>query len=385
MKIFYILKSFAAKGGEERVMADKMNYLAEHGHEITLITSEQGEHKLVYPLHQSIRHFDLDTRFFTVTNQLFFKKTYSLYMMRKQFIKRLTAIINELHPDVMTSTIVPLKNIRLTTHVSKSTGIPLILESHLAFKAAVKQNDFAKNTIKWHIARLYDTWNLLPLRHCSQLVALTKGDAANWSKYSKNVMVIPDPVTYIPKTINDIPQTPNRIIAVGRLHGQKGFDLLIKAFSLIASEIPDWYIDIYGHGTDEEVLKKMIHEKELDKRISLKGETDAIYDEYKKSQFFVLSSRYEGFGLVLVEAMSCGIPCVSFRCEYGPEDIITDGIDGILVNDGNVEDLANKILWMATNPDKRKSMGLEARSKALLFDKDTIMPTWTKLFNSLIS
>jgi glycosyltransferase involved in cell wall biosynthesis len=83
--------------------------------------------------------------------------------------------------------------------------------------------------------------------------------------------------------------------------------------------------------------------------------------------------------------MSCGIPCVSFRCEYGPEDIITDGIDGILVNDGNVEDLANKILWMATNPDKRKSMGLEARSKALLFDKDTIMPTWTKLFNSLIS
>ena len=244
MKIFYILKSFAAKGGEERVMADKMNYLAEHGHEITLITSEQGEHKLVYPLHQSIRHFDLDTRFFTVTSQSFFKKTYSLYMMRKQFIKRLTAIINELHPDVMTSTIVPLKNIRLTTRVSKSTGIPLILESHLAFKAAVKQNDFAKNTIKWHIARLYDSWNLLPLRHCSQLVALTKGDAANWSRYSKNVTVIPDPVTYIPKTINDIPQAPNRIIAVGRLHGQKGFDLLIKAFSLIASKIPDWYIDL---------------------------------------------------------------------------------------------------------------------------------------------
>lgn len=385
MKIFYILKSFAAKGGEERVMADKMNYLAEHGHEITLITSEQGEHKLVYPLHQSIRHFDLDTRFFTVTNQSFFKKTYSLYMMRKQFIKRLTAIINELHPDVMTSTIVPLKNIRLTTRVSKSTGIPLILESHLAFKAAVKQNDFAKNTIKWHIAKLYDSWNLLPLRHCSQLVALTKGDAANWSRYSKNVTVIPNPVTYIPKTINDIPQAPNRIIAVGRLHGQKGFDLLIKAFSLIASKIPDWYIDIYGHGSDEEVLKKMIHEKGLDKRISLKGETDAIYDEYKKSQFFVLSSRYEGFGLVLVEAMSCGIPCVSFRCEYGPEDIITDGVDGILAKDGNVEDLANKILWMATNPDKRKSMGVEARSKALLFDKETIMPTWTELFNSLIS
>lgn len=385
MKIFYILKSFAAKGGEERVMADKMNYLAEHGHEITLITSEQGNHSLAYPLNKSIRHIDINTRFFTITSQPFFKKMYFLYLMRKQFIKRLTAIVNELNPNIMTSTIVPLKNIRLTTCVSKSTGIPIIFESHLAFKASVKQNDFAKNTIRWYLARVYDTWNLFPLRHCSQIVALTKGDAANWLRYSHNVSVIPNPVTYIPQTIYDIKKTPNRIIAVGRLHTQKGFDLLIQAFSIIASKIPDWYIDIYGHGTDFDILNKLIHEKGLDMRISLKGETDSIYDEYKKSQFFVLSSRYEGFGLVLVEAMSCGIPCVSFRCEYGPEDIITDGINGILVKDGDVNDLANKILWMATNPDKRKSMGLEARRKSLIFDKDSIMSTWIELFSSLDS
>ena len=383
MKIFYILKSFAAKGGEERVMADKMNYLAEYGHEITLITSEQGGHSLAFPLNNSIRHIDLNTRFFTITNQPILKKLYNLHRMRKQFIERLTTVVNNLHPDIMTSTIIPLKNIRLTTNVSKSTGVPLILESHLAFKATVKQNDFANNTIKWHIAKIYDIWNLLPLRHCTQLITLTNGDAINWRKYCKNVSVIPNPVTNIPSTINDVPKMPNRIIAVGRLHAQKGFDLLIEAYSIIADKIPDWYIDIYGHGIEKDNLTKMIHEKGLDKRINLKGETNSIYDEYKKSQFFVLSSRYEGFGLVLVEAMSCGIPCVSFRCEYGPEDIIFDGINGLLANDGDVLDFSNKILWMATHTKKRQEFGNKARQAIFCYDKDYIMRKWISLFNNI--
>lgn len=385
MKILYILKSFAAKGGEERVMADKMNYLAEKGNEIILITSEQGEHAFAYPLHRNISHIDLNTRFFTISNQSLVKKTISLYLMRRQFIKRLTIIVNNLRPDIITSTIVPIKNIRLITQVCKSANIPLILESHLAYKASIKQNDYASNTPKRIIAKLFDKWNLRPIRYCSRLITLTKGDADNWHKYCKSVIAIPNPVTYIPDTTNDIPKIPKRIIAVGRLHSQKGFDLLIKAFSLIASEIPEWHIDIYGNGTDKETLMKLIHERGLDARINLKGETDDIYNEYKKSQFFVLSSRYEGFGLVLIEAMSCGIPCVSFKCDYGPEDIITDGVDGILVEDGDIEDLAKKILLMATNEGKRMDMGMEARNKVMLFDKNVIMPTWIKLFESIIS
>ena len=118
-------------------------------------------------------------------------------------------------------------------------------------------------------------------------------------------------------------------------------DLLIEAFSLIASSIPDWHIDIYGHGIDEELLKTMIHYIQLEGRIVLRGLTDKIFDEYRRSQFFVLSSRYEGFGLVLVEAMTCGIPCVSFCCEYGPEEIINNEVDGLLVSDGNVKELAD--------------------------------------------
>ncbi len=383
MKILYIIKSFAAKGGEERVMADKMNYLAEHGHEIILITSEQGEHELAYPLHPNIKHFDINTRFFTITNLPFIKKLSSLQTMRRQYVKRMTTIVEDLKPDIMTSTVVPLKNIRLTTRVSQSTSVPLIFESHLAFEAAIKQNDFSKYSFKWWIAKLYDSWNVLPLRHCSQLVALTEGDANNWRRYCKVVSIIPNPVTYIPEIINDVEKIPNRIIAVGRLHAQKGFDLLIEAFSLIASIIPEWYIDIYGHGIEEQSLKKLIYKKGLDGRINLKGVTDNIYDEYKRSQFFVLSSRYEGFGLVLVEAMSCGIPCVSLRCKYGPEEIITDGSDGLLVEDGHIKELANKILWMVMNSNERKRMGMNARKKSFTFDINKIMPNWLTLFEQL--
>ena len=384
MKILYILKSYAAKGGEERVMADKMNYLAEHGYEITLITSEQGEHELAYPLHPNIKHFDINTRFFTITNLPLIKKLCSLQTMRRQYVKRMTTIVEELKPDIMTSTVVPLKNIRLTTRVSQSTSVPLILESHLAFEAAVRQNDFSKYSFKWWIAKLYDSWNLLPLRHCSLLVALTEGDASNWRRYCKVVSIIPNPVTYIPEIINDVEKIPSRIIAVGRLHAQKGFDLLIEAFSLIASQIPGWYIDIYGHGIEEQSLKNLIHKKGLDGRINLKGVTDSIYDEYKKSQFFVLSSRYEGFGLVLIEAMSCGIPCISFRCKYGPEEIITNMKDGILVNDGNIKELADTIYWMTTHPERRNSMAIDARNKSFKYEKDAIMKLWVELFNSYI-
>ena len=187
MKIIYILKSFAAKGGEERVMADKMNYLASHGHEILMVTFEQGEHELVYPLHPSIIHKDIDTRFFIVTNESLFRKIQLLKVLRQQFIQRLTDIINQEKPDILVSTVYPLKNIRLLSRLKKTTGVPFLLESHIAFKAVIRQSDFKKGTIKYYIAKIYDEWNLRAIRHCNALITLTEGDAQNWRRYSNKV------------------------------------------------------------------------------------------------------------------------------------------------------------------------------------------------------
>ena len=385
MKLIYLLKSFATKGGEERVMADKMNYLANHGYEIMLVTFEQGKHALAYQLHPSISHNDLNTRFFTITNEPFLKKIVHLYNLRQLFIQRLTSIIEHFKPDLLISTVLPLKNIRLLAIIKKTTSVPFILESHLAYKAVVRQSDFKKYTIKYYIAKLYDEWNLKAIRQCNSLISLTEGDAKCWKRYSKNVEIIPNPITDIPEPLEKIEKDPYRIIAVGRLHSQKGFDMLIEAFYQIAKKIPSWHIDIYGHGVDEDSLMTMIRDKQLEYRIVLKGLTDKIFDEYRRSQFFVLSSRYEGLPLVLAEAMSCGIPCVAFRCEFGPEDVINNNIDGLLVTDGNVEELAEKMLWMASHVNERHRMGAKAKENVKRYNIENIMTLWETLFSRIIT
>jgi glycosyltransferase involved in cell wall biosynthesis len=113
------------------------------------------------------------------------------------------------------------------------------------------------------------------------------------------------------------------------------------------------------------------------------GATKNIAEEFSKSSIFVLSSRFEGFGLVLAEAMSCGLPCVSFDCPFGPRDIITDGEDGFLVENGNIEALSKSIEQLIADENLRKSMGEKAIINVARYDSSNIMNRWEKLFSSL--
>ena len=221
------------------------------------------------------------------------------------------------------------------------------------------------------------------MRRFDKVVTLTKGDARDWQSLTDRVEVIPNPVTYYPQTVLEHNDTYYRIVCAGRLSEQKGYDLLMEAFSLIASNCPEWHIDIFGSGDDETMIRQLIADKNLQKRVSIHAPTIDIYKEYQSSDFLVLSSRYEGFGLVLVEAMSCGIPCVAFKCKYGPEDIVNDGENGLLVTDGNINELAEKMLWMIEHTDERLRMGTKAREEARNYQIDLIMKRWEILFQTL--
>jgi glycosyltransferase involved in cell wall biosynthesis len=215
------------------------------------------------------------------------------------------------------------------------------------------------------------------------LVVLTKGDASDWRIYTKKILVIPNPVTNYPKSVLPHDGSGHRILCVGRLHEQKGFDLLIDAFAMIAHQCPEWKIDIFGEGSDKEFLEVKIRNVNLDSRIVINRPTDNIYNEYQHSEFFVLSSRYEGFALVMAEAMSCGIPCVAFKCKYGPEEVIDDGDNGVLVENGNVEELAQKILWMINHVEERLRMGENARVVMRQYELNSIMSNWLSLFEHI--
>ena len=382
-KIVYVIKSFAIKAGTERVMSDKMNYLADHGYNVTLITYEQGVHPQAFPLNPSIRHIDLGTRFFLVEKYGYLKRFFLMLKMRRQFRSRLQNFLDEIQPDILITTTYSINLIDII--LSAKTKACRLVESHVACYTVKKSFDYRYKPLFRLLAVWYDRIMLNKVAKADCLISLTQGDADDWSRYSSNVIVIPNPVTYIPETISSHDANgEHRIICVGRLHEQKGFDMLIEAFALIADQCPEWKIDIYGEGSCKDLLEKLIDHYNLGGRININNPTNYIYDEYQSSDFFVLSSRYEGFGLVLLEAMSCGIPTVAYKCKYGPEGIIEDGKNGLLVENGNVKDLAEKMLWMIKHRENRLLMGEQARKDVHKYELNTIMTKWHELFDSLM-
>ena len=380
MKILYLIKSLAAKAGTERVISDKMNWLAENGHEVFLVTYEQGNHPFAFPLHKMVVHYDIDTPFFRLGKCFVIKRIIMYILFRVFFSKRLQHVVDEIGPDYMITTTYAVQLFGIISNVK--TKSKRLLESHVAF-SKIKKNDSLKvNGLMSMLYELFDKKNLKYVRKFDGLIALTENDAEKWAMYINRIFVIPNPITTIPPYI-DFKRSLNRIICVGRLHEQKGMDLLIEAFSLISVECPKWRIDIFGEGYEELSLRKLICKKHLEEQVYINPPTDRIYDEYMKSDFLVLSSRYEGFGLVLVEAMACGLPCISFDCPYGPRDIIEDRVNGCLVDNGNVRQLAEKMLWMINNKERRLEMGMAARNSALRYHKDTVMEKWISVFESM--
>lgn len=378
MKIIYILRSFALKAGTERVMSDKMNYLAEHGYEVTLVTYEQGSHPKAFPLHPSIRHIDLKTRFYVIEKYGLLKRLIMMRRMRTLFRKRLQQTLDEVKPDYYVSTTYSINIIDII--LSVRTQARKIIESHVACYTVMKSNNSNHQFMMRTLASLFDRWALGKLAEADLVVVLTKGDARDWSLYSDRVMVIPNPVTQYPEHVLPHDGNGHRIICVGRLDNQKGYDMLIDAFAMIESQCVGWYIDIFGEGSDKDMLMDKISRLGLQKRIIIHTPTPEIFNEYQRSEFLVLSSRYEGFPLVLLEAMACGIPCVAFKCKYGPEDIIQDKKDGLLVDEGDVRTLAEKMLRMITHTEERLCMGQAARRNICRYEKQTIMQKWLNLF-----
>ena len=376
MKLVYIFSSFAAKGGTERIFCDKMNWLAEiAGYEIVFVTYEQGNHPFAYPLSKKIRHVDLNTRFFTVSTMPLLKKIYFKITLSRLFKHRLRKLLDEIQPDVVVSTTYALPLFREIL----SQPYRHVVESHVCYGRLLQ---FIFTHIPW-LDRKISQHLLKMLKRCEKVVVLTHKDAACWKGYD-NIEVIHNVVTNYPEKITDVADRPKRIIAVGRLQAQKGFDLLIQSWQLIAARHPDWQLVVYGHGGDLQKLQQQLEKAGLTSSMTFAGATDNIYKEYQNSAFYVMSSRYEGWGLVLVEAMSCGLPCVSFDCPYGPSDIIRDGEDGFLVENGNIQQLAEKMELLINNKELRERLGVRARLNAARFTSDNIMPQWTKLFETIV-
>jgi glycosyltransferase involved in cell wall biosynthesis len=173
------------------------------------------------------------------------------------------------------------------------------------------------------------------------------------------------------------------VAAAGRLTGQKGFDRLIRAFRKVADQRPDWHLRIFGQGDGQAALQTLIDDLDLAGNVRLMGFTTRLPHEMASASIYAMSSRFEGFPMVLLEAMACGLPPVSFDCPTGPRDLIDDGLDGVLIPNGDVDAFATGLLGLMENDPKRRAMGAAALGKSQQFTPTAIAQRWTDLFTAL--
>ena len=384
MRILIIHRSYALVGGAERVLTDKANYLSEHGgHQIMLVSYEQGTHPLPYELHPSVKYEDLDCRFFTLSRYSVLIRLYHYYRLRHKFESSLRKLASDFHPDVV---VLASDWQTLTTSVLHAVSpTPVIAEFHNAYDYIMRKVGVSENKLMAEIIRCFHWQTLKHLGECAKMVVLTESDARCWRRHFGNVCVIPNPVTFYPNAIDDVTKDPGRIIFVGRFNHEKRVDRLVIAFSKLAVRYPHWHVDIFGEGNEKKLIEQLISDYNLGGRVIIHNPTKTIFEEYKRSEMLVLCSEHEARPLVLVEAMACGIPCVSLDCPYGPREIITDGVTGLLARDGDVKDLAVKMEWLMTHNEERREMGLRAREEAAKYKMSVIMQEWINLYTGFHS
>ena len=376
-KMVYCTPALYMAGGVERVLTLKANYFAEHyGYDITIILTEGEGKPLFYPLSEKVKVVNLNIGFEELWTCSFIKKIFVYLKKQYLFKELLKQELMRIRPDITISLL--RREINFLT--SLKDGSKKIGELHVNRANYRNFEHGDTNAIKDLFARLWMRSLVSKLKRLDKFVVLTEEDHNNWPELN-NLVVIPDPLTFSSSTYS--PLTEKRVIAVGRYVYQKGFDLLLKAWAIVEKECPDWMLTILGQG-ERSQYETLIDELKIDRNnCKLLGPTDQIQDEYMKSSLMVMSSRFEGFGMVLIEAMACGLPVISFDCPCGPKDIIQDHVDGLLVENGNIVKLAEAIIWMIQHHEQRKAMAAKAIDNVQRFRMDQIAEKWKSLFEAL--
>lgn len=374
MKIAYCIRNLKDGGGMARVLTNKANYLTEvMGEEVAIITVEEGGYEPFFKLSPKVKLYHLGINYINRENvSLFFNVFRTLKTMRKHR-RKLELLLKSLRVDIVVS----MFDVEARFLWKIKDGSRKILEVHFSREGRRIENksisgrwmDYLKNYYDERIVGKYDAF-----------IVLTNEDRENW-KYASRIVVIPN--AYAIGKVDVASLTVKRVIAVGKLTYQKGFEYLIDVWKKLTEEFPDWELVIVGEGEDRNMLVEKISSYHL-KNVSLKPFTKAIGEEYRKSSVFAMTSRYEGLPMVLLEAMGYGLPCISFACPCGPSEVIREDFNGYLIPPGNIETFAVKLRKLMTDFELRKEMGKHAQKTVERFSEERVMEQWQKLFRQIL-
>lgn len=349
MKVAFLMENIASSGGTERVTTLIANKLAQRGHDVILISLIKGDS--FFELEESIKTIYIEKK--QIRYISFLKKLYNTRI-----------VIGKIKPDILINV---GTNLSVFTFSIPSRNIKIITWEHFIY-----ERNFTALRLKVGL------W--LAKRYTERIIVLSKKEALKWN-YKKS-SIINNPRSFTTDLLPDY--SSKRAIAIGHLDYNKGFDLLIKAWSKVIKRHPEAILNIYGQGEEEEKLKSLIKASGLDHYVNIRKPIKDIINAYLSSSIYLLSSRSENQPMVLLEAMSCGLPIVAFDCPTGPGEILTNGSDGILINKNDTDQYAKAIISFLDDKEKRIKYGSKGRINVEKYNIDKIMKQWESLFKEII-
>jgi len=379
MRIVYCTDSVCYAGGIQRITVAKANALADiEGNEVWIVVTDNKRPKPVLPISGKVHLVDLDVNYYEDDWKSRLHVLKGIFVKRREHKRKLQQFLNTISPDIVISTGTSEKN--FVPRMKVASNPSFIREIHCTsnYRQLVANGWFEKfsawagDIIDYHYY----------IREYDKIVVLTDEDKQlHWKKNDK-VEVIPNPLTTEHNKRSTLKS--KTVVTAGRLTAQKNFASLISAWKIVNKSHPDWKLEIWGEGSRRNELQQQIEDLQLRDSASLMGYTDDIISKFADASIFVCSSKFEGFGLVIVEAMSCGLPVVSYSCPCGPKDIITDGTDGFLVSIGDEQIMAERINYLIEHLDSRLVMGQAALDKSKQYSTDVITSKWMELFDSIL-
>jgi len=374
MNILYTILGTYNSGGMERVLANKANYLAKLGYTVTIVTTDQRDKKPYFELDSSIILIDLKINYTDDLDKGILSRGISYFKKQKLHRKKLTEILFKVKPEITVSMFD--NDASFITHIAD--GSKKVLEIHFS---RFKRLQYGRKGI-W---KLIDTYrnksDLKTVKKFDRFIVLTEEDKAYWGSLP-NIEVIPNANSFTSSTQASL--TNNSVLAIGRFDYQKGFDDLIKIWQIVQQSNPKWKLNIYGHGPLENDLKKLISSCNLNDSIVLRSPIKDIKSVYLDHSILVMTSRYEGLPMVLLEGQVCGLPLVSYACKCGPKDIITDGSNGFIIDEGDKSQFASRLVSLMNNDSARKTMGNNSLKNSENFTESKVMYKWIELFENLM-
>lgn len=384
MKIAFLCNNFKSLNGVERVWSQKLSMLAEHpNYEVYLITYNQYGEPLSFPISDKVNHIDLATRYISRCSYHGIYQYIDRFMSERSFRKELNEMLERLSPNIVVCADLHVSDLKAVLP-SKVQAVRIV-ECHCGLSAYFEDIKKFKGLYK-RIRERIQKWQLISaIRKFDKIIVMTESERLAWHLKDK-VVCIPNMLVTYPNQEPDKSHVHKCVISVGRYAYQKGYDMLLESWRMVQNAHPDWTLHVYGSHDgsvgDYEQLKDQIQQYHIT-NVNLHQSTNDVYSCYAKSDFYVMSSRYESFGLVLIEAMSCGLPVISFDCKYGPQSIIRNGRTGVQVPPNDIKEMATAICSMIENIETRQQMSVSARLESKNYTSEKIMPIWYEFYESL--